>query len=308
VPGSIVFRWYDRAQADEIYSTWTVRQTLARLEADKANPETALGKPDAAATESLERLLTDMRARGFEETPISQLPTERASDALLRYELMCDACTQAEWRANEAFLLRHLSELRVQAERGMSSMTALAPAELEEQYKASREGRFRWHEWAALHEAMGRLDWNRWDKMFRASYEADKTTRKGGVERALRDNYAAAEELRQRLQEGDEHGWALVVYNANDERLPFPAPPFLMAAMRQTEAEVDEARQAAEATMVRRRRLLRMMVVLIVLLALFLIVSLLFKQSLVGGIIGTALIIVIIAAAVYLNIRPQART
>ncbi len=307
MPGSIVFRWYDRALADEIYSTWTVGQALARLEADKIDPDTALGKPDAAATESLERLLHDRRARGDEQTLISQLPTERASDALLRYELICDACTQAEWRANEAFLIRHLSELRRDEGRGMSNIPALSSADLEEQYKASREGRFRWHEWSALNEAMARLDWNRWEKLFRASYEADKTTRKGGVERALRDNYAAAEELRQRLQEGDEHGWTLVAYNANDERLPFPAPPFLVEAMRQTEAEVDEARRAAEATLARRRRFQRI-VVPIILIALFLMLSFLFTQSLIGGVIGTALIIVIIAAVVYLIIRPQART
>lgn len=309
MPGSIVFRWYDRTQADNIYSGWTVGQTLARLEADKAQTGTPLGKPGAAATESLERLLSDMRARGYEETPIRQLPAERASDALLRYELICDACTQAEWRAKEAFLMRHLNGLRVDADPEISAAagaSALSPRELEEQYKASREGRFRWRDWPALTEGLERLDWNRWHKTFRASYEADKATRKTGAERALRENYAAVEELRQHLQEGDQQGWMLVVYNANDERLPFPAPALLAEAVRQTEAEVEAARQAAEATLARRRRFQRI-VVPIVLIALFLMLSFLLTQSLVGGIIGTILIIAIIAAVVYLIIRPQAR-
>jgi hypothetical protein len=308
VPGSIVFRWYDRTRADEIYSAWTVGQTLARLEADKANDgaQPPLGKPGVATTDSLERLLADMRARGYGETPIRQLPTERASDALLHYELICDACTQAEWRAKEAFIIRHFSGLR--ADGGQEASRAyLAPAELEEQYKASREGRFRWREWSALTEALERLEWSRWEKTFRASYEADKATRKEGVERALRENYAAAEELRQRLQEGEQHGWALVVYNANDERLPFPPPPILMDAVRQTEEEVAQARRAAEATLARRQRFQRI-VVPIILVVVFLLLSFFFTQSLLGGLIGTVLIILIIAAVVYLIIRPQART
>jgi hypothetical protein len=307
VPGSIVFRWYDRTQADEIYSAWTVGQTLARLEADKAGKEAPLGKPGAATTESLERLLADMRARGYGDTLIRQLPAEQVSDPLLRYELICDACTQAEWRAKEAFLTRHITGLRTDAGQEISSVAYGSPADLEEQYKASREGRFRWRDWSALTEALERLDWNRWDKTFRASYAEDKATRKAGVERALRDNYAAAEELRQRLQEGEQHGWALVVYNANDERLPFPPPPLLMEAVRQTEEAVAQARRAAEATLARRRRFQRI-VVPIILIGLFLLLSFLFTQSIAGGLIGTALILLIIAAVVYLIIRPQART
>lgn len=321
VSGSIVFRWYDRGQADAIYDAWTVGQLLARLEAgareaqarvaeaDKArtSAEAPLGKPGAAATESLERLLTDMRARGYGDTLIRQLPTERASDALLHYELICDACTQAEWRAKEAFLIRHCTGLRVEAGQEVTSAAYLAPDELEAQYAASREGRFRWQDWPALTEGLGRLDWKRWQETFRASYDADKATRKAGVERALRDNYAAAEELRTRLKEGEQHHWTLVVYNANDERLPFPPPPILMGAVRQTEAEVAEARQIAEATLARRRRFQRI-VVPIVLFVLFLMLSFLFTQSILGGLIGTALIFLIIATVVYLIIRPQAKT
>lgn len=309
MPGSIVFRWYDRAQADEIYSAWTAGQLLARLEADKAKDgmQPPLGKPGVATTDSLERLLRDMQARGYGDTPIRQFPTERASDPLLHYELICDACTQAEWRAKEAFLIRHITGLRMDAGQEFSSAAYLSPAELEEQYAASREGHFRWQDWPALTQALGRLDWNRWQDTFRASYEADKATRKAGVERALRDNYAAAEELRQRLKEGEEHGWTLVVYNANDERLPFPPPPILLGAVRQTEAEVAEARRAAEATLARRRRFQRI-VVPIVLLVLFLVLSFLFTQSILGGLIGTVLIVLIIGAVVYLIIRPQART
>jgi hypothetical protein len=312
VPGSIVFRWYDRAQADDIAGAWTVKQLLARLEADKASEGALpLGRSGVAPTESLERLLADMRARGYGETPIRQLPQERASDPLLHYELICDACTQAEWRAKEAFLIRHFIGLRLDAgQEGSSAATGaayLSPADLEDQYAASRDGRFRWRDWPALTEALERLDWTRWSETFRASYEADKATRKAGVERALRDNYAAVEELRQRLKEGEQHNWTLVVYNANDERLPFPPPPFLMAAVRQTEAEVAEARRAAEATLARRRRFQRI-VVPIVLLAVFLLLSFLFTQSILGGLIGTALIVLIIATVVYFIIRPQAKT
>ncbi len=303
-----MFRWYDRAQADDIYSAWTVDQTLERLEADKAaGAGEPLGKPGAATTESLERLLRDTRARGLGDTPIRQLPQEQVSDPLLRYELICDACTQAEWRAKEAFFIRHISGLRADTGEEVLSTAYLSSEDLETQYKASREGRFRWRDWPALVEAMDRLDWNRWSKTFRASYEADKVTRKAGVERALRENYAALEELCQRLQEGEQRGWALVVYNANDERLPFPPPALLMEAVRQTEEEVAEARRAAEATMARRRRFQRI-VVPIVLVALFLVLSFLFTQSIVGGLVGTVLILLIIAAVVYFILRPQART
>ncbi len=308
MPGSIVFRWYDRAQADDIASAWTVGQLLARLEADKARSgsQPPLGKPGAATTESLEGLLTDMQARGYGNTLIRQLPAERASDPLLHYELICDACTQAEWSAKDAFFIRHVSGLRVKPGQAMSA-GYLSLADLEAQYAASREGRFRWRDWPALTEALERLDWTHWQETFRASYEADKATRKAGVERALRDNYAAVEELRQHLKEGEQHGWALVVYNANDERLPFPPPQFLMEAVRQTEAEVEQARREAEAMLARRRRFQRV-VVPIVLLTVFLLLSFLFTQSILGGLIGTALIVLIIAAVVYLMIRPQART
>jgi hypothetical protein len=309
-----VFRWYDRAQADEIYSEWTMGQALARLEADKANASAPaanagvpLGKPGAATTESLERMLRDMQARGLGETPIRQLPQEQVSDPLLRYELICDACTQAEWRAKEAFLIRHLNGLRMDRGEEFGSAGALAENDLEAQYKASREGRFRWRDWSALVEGLDRLDWNRWTKTFRASYETDKVTRKAGVERALRDNYGALEELARSLQEGEERHWTLVVYNANDERLPFPPPPLLMEAVRQTEAEVEQARQAAEATLARRRRFQRV-VVPIVLIVVFLLLSFLFTQSILGGLIGTALILLIIATVVYFIVRPQART
>jgi hypothetical protein len=312
VPGSIVFRWYDRTQADNIYDSWTVGQTLARLKADRDNASAAadagipLGTPGVATTDSLERLLTDMRARGSGDTLIRQLPTEQASDELLCYELICDACTKAEWRAKEAFLMRHLSGLRVEPGEEIGAGT-LTPEELEGQYKASREGRFRWREWTTLTEALDRLEWSRWDKTFRASYDTDKATRRAGVEQSLRQNYEATEELRKHLKEGEEHGWTLVVYNANDERLPFPPPALLMRGVRQTEEAVAEARRAAEATMARRRRFQRV-VVPIVLIALFLMLSFLFTQSIAGGLIGTVLIIVIIAAVIYLIIRPQART
>ncbi len=306
--GSIVFRWYNRAQADEIAGAWTVGQLLARLEADKAQAEAlSLGKPGVAATESLERLLADLRKRGYSDTPIRQLPTEQVSDPLLHYELICDACTQAEWRAKEAFFIRHISGLRMEPGQENTSVAYLSPADLEEQYTASREARFRWRDWPALTEALERLDWTRWQETFRTSYEADKATRKAGVERALRENYAALEELRQCLKEGEQHNWALVLYNANDERLPFPPPPFLLEAVRQTEAQVALARQAAEVTMARRRRFQRI-VVPIILLSLFLMLSFLFTQSLLGGLIGTGLIVLMIAAVVYLMTRPQART
>jgi hypothetical protein len=309
VAGSIVFRWYDRAQADAIASTWTVGRLLALLEDENSAgaPEAPLGKPGVAATESLKHLLTDMRARGYGDTLVRQLPIERASDALLHYELICDACTQAEWRAKEAFFTRHMTGLRVDGGQEIDSAAYLSPADLEAQYAASREGCFRWQDWPGLTEALEHLDQECWNETFRASYEADKTTRKAGVERALRDNYAATEELRQHLQEGEQHGWALVVYNANDERLPFPPPAFLMEAVRQTEAEVAEARLAAEATLARRRRFQRI-VVPIVLVGMFLILSFVFTQSILGGLIGTALILLIIGAVVYFIIRPQART
>jgi hypothetical protein len=308
VPGSIVFRWYDRAQADEVYSTWTAAQLQARLEADKRKEtgQPPLGRPGAATTESLERLLADWRAQGYAEMHISEIPAGHASDRLLRYELICDACSQAEWRAKDAFLLRHMSGLRGDGGEGMGSAVSLATAELEAQYAASREGRFRWREWPALTEALAGLEWNRWVERFHASYKADKAIRRAGVERALRDNYEAFEELGRLLQEGDQQGWAVVVYDANDERLPFPAPPILQEAVRQTEAEVAKARRAAEATLARRRRFWRI-VVPIVLLILFLMLSFLFTRSLIGTLIGTALIVLIIGIVVYFIVRPQAR-
>ncbi len=316
MPGSIIFRWYDRAQADTIYSGWTVEQLQARLEADKARESAQavkasemapLGKPGVATTESLEQLLKDARTQGYTETPISQLPAEHPSDRLLRYELICDACTQAEWRAKEAFFIRHVTGLRAGMEGALVSDAYLSPDELEERYAASREGRFHWREWPALTEALERLEWECWTTTFRASYEADKSTRRAGVEGALRDHYVAFEELKRLLKEGDEHNWALTIYSSNDERLPFPAPPILMEAVRQTEEQVALARREAEATLARRRRLQRI-VVPIVLLVLFLMLSFLFTQSILGGLIGTGLIVLIIGVVVYLIIRPQTRT
>ena len=303
MPGSIVFRWYDRAQADQIYSDWTVEQVQARLEADASDKSTRrLGKPDAATTDSLERLLIDWRVQGRERERISQIPAERASDKLLRYELICDACTQAEWQAKEAFFLRHVNGLRGGIGEGVTDLTLLEPAELEARYAASREGRFRWQDWPALNEAMERLEWERWRESFRYSYELDKPTRKAGVERTLREHYTGFEELKRLLGEGEQHGWALAVYNSNDERLPFPAPPILTEAMRQTEAEVADARREAEATLARRRRFQRI-VVPIVLIAVFLLLSFIFTQSLIGGLVGTGLIVLIIGAVIFLIIR-----
>jgi len=305
VPGSIVFRWYDRAQADTIYSAWTLEQLQTRLDADRAKEagQPPLGKPGVATTQSLEQLLADARAQGYAESPISQLPAEQASDRLLRYELICDACTQAEWRAKEAFFIRHVTS----GTEGEGGDTSLSPAEMEERYAASREGRFHWREWPALTEALERLEWERWTRTFRASYEADKPTRRAGVQQALRDHYEAFEELRRLLQEGEAQGWTLSIYSSNDERLPFAPPPILMEAVRQTETEVAEARRAAEATLARRRRLQRV-VVPIVLLVLFLMLSFLFTQSIIGGLIGTGLIVLIIGVVVYLIIRPHTRT
>jgi hypothetical protein len=303
VPGSIVFRWYNRAQADEIYSVWTVEQLQARLEADAAGKSAErLGKQGAGATESLERLLTDWRAEGRAEERISQIPAERASDKLLRYELICDACTQSEWQAKEAFFLRHVNGLRGGIGAEVTGLRLLEPAELEARYADSREGRFRWQDWPALNEALERLEWERWRETFRYSYELDKPTRKAGVERTLREHFTAFEDLRRLLKEGEQHGWALVIYDSNDERLPFPAPPILAEAVRQTEAEVAEARREAEATMARRRRFQRI-VVPIVLIAVFLLLSFIFTQSIVGGLVGTGLIVLIIGVVLLLIIR-----
>jgi hypothetical protein len=303
VPGSIVFRWYDRARADDMVSTWTVEQLLARLEAENAGKiEQPLGRPGVATSDSLRQLLEEWQRQGYTGERISQVPAERASDKLLRYELICDACTQAEWRAKEAFFLRHVNGLRGGMSESSSGLTLLESAELEQRYAASREGRFRWQEWPALNEALERLTWERWQETFRASYELDKPTRRAGVERVLRENYAAFEELQQRLAEGEQQGWALTIYDANDERLPFPPPPMLMDAVRQTEAEVAEARREAEATLARRRRFQRV-VVPIVLIAVFLLLSFIFTQSILGGVVGTGLILLIIAIVIFLTIR-----
>ena len=303
MPGSIVFRWYDRAQADEIYSAWTVGQLQTRLEADAAGKSAQkLGKPGAGATESLERLLSDWRAEGRAEERISQIPAERASDKLLRYELICDACTQAEWQAKEAFFLRHVNGLRGGIGAEVTGLALLEPAELETRCADSREGRFRWQNWPALNEALERLEWERWRETFRYSYELDKPTRKAGVERTLREHFTAFEELKRLLEEGERHGWALAIYDSNDERLPFPAPPILAEALRQTEAEVAEARREAEATLARRRRFQRI-VVPIVLIAVFLLLSFIFTQSIIGGLVGTGLIILIIGVVLLLIIR-----
>ncbi len=307
MPGSsIVFRWYARAQADEIYSTWTVEQLQMRLMADHAGKSAQpLGQPGAATTDSLERLLADWQAQGYGQERISQIPAEQASDKLLRYELICDACTQAEWRAKEAFFLRHVNGLRGDIGEYSTNLPVLGPEELEEHYAASRQGRFRWQDWPALTEAMERLNWERWHDTFRASYELDKPTRRAGVEQKLREHYEAFEELRHLLEEGERQQWALVIYDANDERLPFPVPPVLDEALRQTEAEVAAARREAEAILARKRRLWRI-VVPIILLLVFGLLSFLFTQSLIGGAIGTTLIFLMIAIIVYLIIRKPA--
>lgn len=303
MPGSIVFRWYNRAQADEIYSGWTVEQLQARLEADAASKsKQRLGKPGAATTDSLGRLLTDWRAQGREGELISQILTDKSSEKLLRYELICDACTQAEWQAKEAFFLRHINGLRGGIGDSVTDLALLEPAELEQCCAASREGRFRWQDWPALNEALERLEWERWRETFRYSYELDKPTRKAGVDRTLREHFEAFEELKRLLEEGERQGWALAIYDSNDERLPFPAPPILDEAVRQTEAEVAEARREAEATLARRRRFQRI-VVPIVLIVVFLLLSFIFTQSIVGGLIGTGLIVLIIAAVILLIIR-----
>lgn len=307
MPGSIVFRWYDRAQADEIYGGWTVEQLQARLEADASGKSTQrLGKPGAGATDSLERLLIEWRAQGRERELISHIPTEQSSEKLLRYELICDACTQAEWQAKEAFFLRHVNGLRGGIGEGASGLTLLEPAELEARYAASREGRFRWQDWPALNEALERLEWERWRETFRYSYELDKPTRKAGVDRTLREHFTAFEELKRALEEGERQGWALAIYDSNDERLPFPAPLILSEAVRQTEAEVAEARREAEATLARRRRFQRI-VVPIVLIVVFLLLSFIFTQSIVGGLVGTGLIVLIIGAVLFLLVRQPGR-
>jgi len=303
VPGSIVFRWYDRARADEILNTWTVDELQRRLEAGKGRQgDQPVGKSGIATTDSLEKLLTDWQRQGYGAERISQAPAERASDRLLRYELICDACTQAEWRAKEAFFLRHMNGLRAGSGAASEPPPSLEAAELEERYAASREGRLRWQDWPALSQALERLNWDSWRETFRASYEMDKPTRQIGVERALGENYAAFEELKVRLSEGEEHGWALAIYNANDERLPFPAPPILMEAMRQTEREVAQAQHEAEATLARRRRFQRI-VVPILLIVVFLLLSFIFTQSIIGGLIGTGLIVLIIGTVILFLIR-----
>jgi hypothetical protein len=321
VTGSIVFRWYDRQMADEIYSAWSGAQLLRRLEADTRTTEEAaereqavaaaapagaspLGKPGVATTASLERLLRAWQAEGVAGQPIRAMPVERPSDRLLHYELICDACTQAEWRAKEAFFIRHLGALRRDTpEQSISPGDALVlQADISAHYDDSRAGRFAWQTWPLLAEGLERLEWERFAGALRSSYQADKPTRRAGVERALLENYAALETLRQRLREGDAHGWALVVYEANDERLPFPPPALLEEAMRQTEDEVDAARQAAERSLARRRRFQRV-VVPVILLVVFWLLGFFFTQSFVGASLVAVVICGIVGGVVWLIVR-----
>jgi hypothetical protein len=304
VPGNIVFRWYDRQQADEIYGTWTGAHLLQRLDGQRKEGGPPLGTPGVATTESLEGLLREWQARGLAEQQISNVPVERPSDRLLYYELICDACTRAEWRAKEAFFIRHLGGLR-KATPGESVSAAEAlelQTEMEAEYISSRQGRFAWQTWLLLREGLERLEWKRWEAAFRRSYEEDKTIRRAGVERSLRENYQAFEELGRLLREGDERGWALVVYEGNDERLPFPPPALLDEAVRQTEAAVDAARHEAERTLARRQRVQRV-VVPILLLVVFLFLGVFFTQSFLGAVMVTAVICGIVGVVIWLILR-----
>lgn len=325
MPGNIVFRWYDRQQADEIYCAWTGAQLLQRLEAQRkaggqpdgpsdgpsggqvdgpSGGQPPLGTPGVATTESLERLLRDWQARGLGEQQISAVPVERPSDRLLHYELICDACTRAEWRAKEAFFIRHLGGLRKETpgESVSAEEAVQLQAEMEASYASSRQGHFSWQAWPLLREVLERLEWQRWQAAFRGSYERDKSIRRAGVERSLRENYQALAELKRLLQEGDEQGWALAVYEANDERLPFPPPAILDEAVRQTEAAVDAARQEAERTLARRQRVQRV-VVPILLLLVFFFLGVFFTQSFLGAVIATAVICGIVGGVVWLIVR-----
>jgi hypothetical protein len=310
VTRSIVFRWYDRQQADEIYSTWTGAQGLQRIEeargkeGEASGEQPPLGTPGVATTDSLERLLREWQAQGLAAQQISAVPAGRPSDRLLRYELICDACTKAEWRAKEAFLIRHLGGVRKYVPgAGVSPEEAgQLQAEMEARYADSRAGQFDWQTWPFLREGLERLGWERWDAAFRGSYEADKATRRAGVERSLRENYQALEELGRLLQEGERQGWALAVYEGNDERLPFPPPASLEESVRQTEAEVDAARHEAERMMQQRRRFQRVVVPGILLLV-FLFLGLFFTQSFLGAVIVAAVICGLVGGVVVLILR-----
>jgi hypothetical protein len=306
VPGNIVFRWYDREQADEIYCTWTGAQLLERLQAAqrKEGGQPPLGTPGVATTDSLEGLLREWQTRGLAEQRISEVPAERPSDRLLRYELICDACTRAEWRAKEAFFIRHLGGLRKDRP-GESISTEEAvqlQAGMEANYASSREGRFSWQQWPLLCEGLEQLEWERWEAAFRGSYARDKTIRRAGVERSLRENYQAFEELQRLLQEGARQGWALAVYEANDERLPFPPPALLDEAVRETEAAVDAARHEAERALARRQRMQRV-VVPILLVVVFFFLGFFFTQSFPGAVLVTALICGLVGGVVWLILR-----
>jgi hypothetical protein len=306
VPGNIVFRWYDRKQADEIYCTWTGEQLLQRLQAGqrKEDAQPPLGTPGVATTDSLEGLLREWQTRGLAERRIRDIPAERPSDQLLRYELICDACTSAEWRAKEAFFIRHLGGLRKETPgESVGPEEALElQAGMEASYASSRAGHFSWQTWPLLREGLERLEWERWTAAFRQSYEKDKTIRRAGVERSLRENYAALEELRRLLQEGERQGWALAVYEANDERLPFPPPEVLNGAIRETEAAVDTARHEAEQALARRQRVQRI-VVPILLVVVFLFLGFFFTQSFLGAVLVAAVICALVGGVVWLILR-----
>ncbi len=306
MPGNIVFRWYDRKQADEIYGTWTGAHLLQRLEAGqrKDGGQPPLGTPGVATTDSLEGLLREWQTCGWAEQPIREVPAERPSDHLLRYELICDACTRAEWRAKEAFFIRHLGGLRKETPgESVGPEEALElQAGMEASYTSSREGRFSWQAWPLLREGLERLEWQRWTAAFRQSYEKDKTIRRAGVERALQENYQALEELGQLLQQGERQGWALVVYEANDERLPFPPPAVLAGAVRETEAAVDAARHEAERALARRQRVQRVVVPLL-LVAVFLLLGFFFTQSFLGAVLVAAVICALVGGVIWLILR-----
>src|SRR5579885_1058052 len=92
VPGSIVFRWYDRAQADEVYSTWTVAQLQARLEADKQRDRAAAAGTARRGNHREPGAITGGLARARIRRDTHQRDSSRArfgSAAALRVDLRC---------------------------------------------------------------------------------------------------------------------------------------------------------------------------------------------------------------------------